>query len=86
MSRSPLFSAFTAAAAVGALSLAAPASASLKEGAAAPDFQAQAALAGKTFTFKLSDALKKGPVVLYFFPAAFTSGCTKEAHDFAEAT
>ena len=46
----------------------------------------RAALAGKTFTFKLSDALKKGPVVLYFFPAAFTSGCTKEAHDFAEAT
>ena len=87
MSRSPLFTAFTAAAAFAAIGLAAPpARASLKEGASAPDFQAQAALAGKTFTFKLSDALKKGPVVLYFFPAAFTSGCTKEAHDFAEAT
>lgn len=60
--------------------------AALPVGAHAPDFSAQASLAGKTSPFKLSDALKKGPVVLYFFPAAFTSGCTKEAHDFAEAT
>ena len=55
-------------------------------GATAPNFSAQAALGGKTFPFELSKALARGPVVLYFFPAAFTSGCTKEAHDFAEAT
>ena len=46
----------------------------------------QAALGGKTFPFELSKALARGPVVLYFFPAAFTAGCTKEAHDFAEAS
>jgi peroxiredoxin len=86
MTRQPLKLAFAAAATLGALSLALPASASLKPGATAPDFNASAALAGKTFDFKLSDALKKGPVVLYFFPAAFTSGCTVEAHEFAEAT
>jgi peroxiredoxin len=65
---------------------AAPAVAALKVGAAAPDFSAQASQAGKQFPFRLSDALKKGPVVLYFFPAAFTSGCTIEAHEFAEAS
>src|ERR1041384_3649135 len=64
----------------------APASAALKIGAAAPDFTAPATLGGKEFTFSLADALKKGPVVLYFYPAAFTSGCTVEAHEFAEAT
>ena len=64
----------------------APASAALKTGDAAPDFTAQASLGGKEFTFALADALKKGPVVLYFYPAAFTPGCTQEAHDFAEAT
>src|SRR5690242_21446504 len=63
----------------------APASAALKIGAAAPDFTAPATLGGKEFTFALSDALRKGPVVLYFYPAAFTRGCTIEAHDFAEA-
>jgi len=63
-----------------------PALASLKVGEAAPDFTAPATLAGKPFTFSLKDALKKGPVVLYFFPAAFTKGCTIEAHEFAEAT
>ena len=75
-------------AAVGAIALfaAAPALAALKVGAQAPDFSAQASQAGKEFPFKLSDALKKGPVVLYFFPAAFTSGCTIEAHEFAEAS
>lgn len=62
------------------------ASAALKVGDKAPDFALKAALAGKEFDFKLSQALKKGPVVLYFFPAAFTQGCTIEAHDFAEAT
>ena len=66
--------------------LAAPASAALKVGADAPDFTAQASQAGKQFPFHLADALKKGPVVLYFFPAAFTSGCTLEAHEFAEAS
>jgi peroxiredoxin len=60
--------------------------AALPEGAKAPDFTTQASLAGKPFKFALADALKKGPVVLYFYPAAFTPGCTKEAHDFAEAT
>src|ERR1700761_6906618 len=61
------------------------ASATLKPGAQAPDFTAQASLGGKTFTYTLADALKKGPVVLYFYPAAFTKGCTIEAHEFAEA-
>jgi peroxiredoxin Q/BCP len=66
--------------------LATPVLAALQVGAAAPDFSAQASQAGKQFPFRLSDALKKGPVVLYFFPAAFTSGCTIEAHEFAEAS
>jgi peroxiredoxin len=60
--------------------------ASLPEGTQAPDFTTQASLAGKSFKFSLADALKKGPVVLYFYPAAFTPGCTVEAHNFAEAT
>jgi peroxiredoxin Q/BCP len=63
-----------------------PALGALSVGAKAPDFTTQAALGGKEFTFSLAGALKKGPVVLYFFPAAFTPGCTQEAHDFAEAT
>ena len=62
-----------------------PASAALSVGSTAPDFRAEGALDGKSFTFHLADALKKGPVVLYFFPAAFTPGCTIEAHNFAEA-
>jgi peroxiredoxin len=62
------------------------AGAALKPGARAPDFTTQATLAGQPFTFSLADALKRGPVVLYFYPAAFTSGCTVEAHEFAEAT
>ena len=66
--------------------LAAPVYAALKPGAQAPDFTTQATLAGKPFTFSLADALKHGPVVLYFYPAAFTPGCTVEAHEFAEAT
>jgi peroxiredoxin len=66
--------------------MAAPAFAALSVGATAPDFSAQATEGGKEFPFKLSDALKKGPVVLYFFPAAFTPGCTIEAHEFAEAS
>ena len=65
---------------------AAPVSAALDAGAKAPDFTASAYLAGKPFTFKLADALKKGPVVVYFFPAAHTPGCNLEAHLFSEAT
>ena len=77
--------AFAAAAALGALTLAAPARAELKAGAKAPDFTAPAYLAGQPFTYKLADALKKGPVVVYFFPAAHTSGCNVEAHLFSAA-
>ena len=66
--------------------IASPAAAALKPGDKAPDFTAEASLGGKPFTFVLADALKQGPVVLYFYPAAFTHGCTIEAHDFAEAT
>jgi peroxiredoxin len=60
--------------------------AALPNGTKAPDFTTQASLAGKEFSFSLQEALKQGPVVLYFYPAAFTKGCTLEAHDFAEAT
>ena len=59
--------------------------AELKPGDLAPDFTTQASLGGKVFSFSLADALKQGPVVLYFYPAAFTKGCTIEAHNFAEA-
>ena len=61
-------------------------SAALAVGDAAPDFTVPGALGGKPFSFSLAESLKKGPVVLYFYPKAFTSGCTVEAHDFAEAT
>ena len=64
---------------------AAPAGAALKSGSKAPDFTTTGALAGKPFQFHLADALKKGPVVLYFFPKAFTSGCTAEAHAFSDS-
>ncbi|EJL83395.1 Peroxiredoxin [Herbaspirillum sp. CF444] len=67
------------------LSLSPLASAALKPGDKAPDFSAQASLGGQVSTFSLAEALKKGPVVLYFYPAAFTTGCTIEAHLFAEA-
>ena len=73
------------AAVLAAAALALPALASLKVGDQAPDFSTQASLGGKEFSFKLSEALKQGPVVLYFYPAAFTKGCTIEAHDFADA-
>ncbi|HTT82434.1 MAG TPA: peroxiredoxin [Rhizomicrobium sp.] len=68
-----------------AAAFAGPALAALAVGAMAPDFTAQASLGGKEYQFSLADALKKGPVVLYFYPAAFTKGCTIEAHDFAAA-
>ncbi|PZU57156.1 MAG: peroxiredoxin [Sphingobium sp.] len=60
------------------------AQAALAVGAKAPDFNTRGALAGKVMPVKLSDTLKKGPVVLYFFPAAFTKGCSAEAREFAE--
>jgi peroxiredoxin Q/BCP len=69
-----------------ALIVATPATAALAPGAKAPNFTTQGALAGKSFNVSLSTLLKKGPVVLYFFPAAFTPGCTAEAHEFAEKT
>jgi thioredoxin-dependent peroxiredoxin len=61
-----------------------PALAALKTGDAAPDFTAAGSLGGKAFTFHLKDALKKGPVVVYFYPSAYTGGCDLEAHTFAE--
>ena len=60
-----------------------PAFAALKQGDAAPQFKTQASLAGKEFTFSLADALKTGPVVVYFYPSAYTSGCNVQAHEFA---
>ena len=60
-----------------------PALAALKAGDMAPDFSAQASLAGKSFSYSLADALKKGPVVVYFYPSAFTEGCNIEAHTFS---
>ena len=56
----------------------------MKPGGPAPDFTAQAAQGGKEFTFSLAQALKNGPVVVYFYPKSFTSTCTAEAHEFAE--
>lgn len=67
------------------LAFAAPSFAALKVGAPAPDFSAPAYLAGEPFTYQLADALKHGPVVVYFFPAAHTPGCNIEAHLFSEA-
>lgn len=63
--------------------IALPAAAALKEGDLAPDFKAQASLDGKEFTFSLKEALKKGPVVVYFYPSAYTGGCNVQAHTFA---
>jgi peroxiredoxin Q/BCP len=60
-----------------------PATAALKVGQKAPDFTTTGAVGGKEFKLHLADQLKKGPVVLYFFPKAFTSGCTAEAHAFS---
>ncbi len=76
---------FAAAAAL-ALLLPAAAMAELPVGAAAPDFSTQGALAGKVLDVNLKSLLAKGPVVLYFYPKAFTQGCTLEAHAFAEAS
>jgi peroxiredoxin Q/BCP len=70
---------------VGQFFFAVSANALLLPGTAAPDFTADAAIGGKPFTYKLSEALKKGPVVLLFYPKAFSSGCTVQAHMFAAA-
>lgn len=66
------------------MALTVPALAALKAGEMAPDFTAQASLAGKAFNYSLVDARKKGPVVVYFYPSAFTEGCNVEAHTFSE--
>ncbi len=70
--------------ALSAIVLSLPGLAALQTGDEAPDFSASASLAGKEFNFSLEDALKKGPVVVYFYPSAFTKGCDLEAHTFAE--
>jgi thioredoxin-dependent peroxiredoxin len=72
--------------ALAALAISPSAWAALDVGEKAPDFTTSAALAGQVFKFSLAETLAKGPVVLYFFPAAFSVGCTAEAHEFAEAT
>jgi peroxiredoxin Q/BCP len=72
--------------AIAAISLTAtPAFAALKIGDRAPDFTTMGAVGGKEFKLELTEQLKHGPVVLYFFPKAFTSGCTAEAHAFSES-
>lgn len=70
-------------AAVIAASAASAALAALPAGSHAPDFKAQASLAGKELTYSLQDALKKGPVVVYFYPSAYTMGCNIQAHEFS---
>ena len=72
-------------AALAALSLPAASQADLPQGARAPIFATRGAMAGKPFAFNLRSALRQGPVVLYFYPKAFTQGCTLEARAFAEA-
>lgn len=64
--------------------LAVPVSAALNAGQPAPDFQAQSSFAGKAAPYSLKDALKKGPVVVYFYPSAYTGGCNVQAREFAE--
>lgn len=80
-----MFKSALLAAAAAMLIAAAPADAALPVGANAPDFVTMGALGGKPFRVHLAEQLRKGPVVLYFFPKAFTSGCTLEAHAFSEA-
>lgn len=69
-----------------AILVAGSAFAALPNGTKAPNFTADASMGGKEFKFSLADALRRGPVVLYFYPAAFTPGCTVEAHEFAAAS
>lgn len=70
---------------IAALAVPAVAHAALAVGSKAPAFDTRASIAGKDFDFNLQKALKKGPVVLYFFPKVFTKGCTIEANQFSEA-
>ena len=76
---------FAVLAGLGGLAVVTSAKAALKPGAAAPLFTVEAAQGGKTFRFDLAKALEAGPVVVYFYPKSFTSVCTVEAHDFADA-
>ncbi|REG57542.1 peroxiredoxin (alkyl hydroperoxide reductase subunit C) [Paraburkholderia sp. BL6669N2] len=85
MKKKFISAALAAAVSVGLAMHSLTASATLKPGDVAPSFTTQASLGGKTYTYSLADELKKGPVVVYFYPAAFTTGCTIEAHEFAEA-
>ncbi len=82
----PLAAVLIALSTLSTLSITPSAFAALDVGEKAPDFNAPAALAGQQFKFSLAEQLAKGPVVLYFFPAAFSVGCSAEAHEFAEAT
>ncbi len=69
---------------LGSAVIALPALAALEVGDTAPNFEARASLAGNAFDFSLRDALDRGPVVVYFYPSAFTRGCNIQAHEFAE--
>jgi peroxiredoxin len=79
------FATLAAAASLALATYAIPSHAQLNVGAPAPEFSLPAWLAGNPFTFDLDAALKKGPVVVYFFPAPHTAGCNVEAHLFSEA-
>ncbi len=70
---------------LGSTAIAVSALAALEVGDTAPDFEAQASLAGKPFDYSLREALDKGPVVVYFYPSAYTKGCNIQAHEFAES-
>jgi len=69
--------------AIAACAMSVSALAALNQGDAAPSFEADASLAGKAFHYSLADALKKGPVIVYFYPSAYTGGCNLQAHTFA---
>jgi peroxiredoxin len=84
MKPSTLFLSAVSVALIGVALSASASLAALKPGDPAPDFTVEAAKGGQRFSFSLAEALKKGPVVLYFYPKSFTSVCTEEAHDFAE--
>lgn len=70
---------------LGSIAIALPALAALEVGDTAPSFEAKASLDGKSFDFSLHDALEEGPVVVYFYPSAYTQGCNIQAHEFAES-
>ncbi len=70
---------------LGSIVFAVPTLAALEAGDPAPNFEAKASLDGKVFNYSLSDALDKGPVVVYFYPSAYTRGCNIQAHEFAES-